>query len=93
MDMAHHHPESEQKALKVRIRKIVGQLGGVERMLDENRDCPEILTQLVSARRAIKSLSEVLIDRHLHHCIEGAQQGEGKKKLRELLDVLNRYVE
>lgn len=91
--MSHHHPENEQKALKVRIRKIVGQLNGVERMLDESRDCPEILTQLVSTRKAIKSLSETLIDRHLHHCIEGAQQAEGKKKLRELLEVLNRYVE
>lgn len=91
--MSHHHPANEQKALKVRIRKIVGQLNGVERMLDESRDCPEILTQLVSARKAIKSLSETLIDRHLHHCIEGAQQGESKKKLRELLEVLNRYVE
>ena len=91
--MSLHHPENEQKALKVRIRKIVGQLNGVERMLDESRDCPEILTQLVSARKAIKSLSETLIDRHLHYCIEGAQQAEGKKKLRELLEVLNRYVE
>ena len=91
--MSHHHPESELKALKIRIRKIIGQLNGVEKMLDDDRDCPEVLTQLVSARKAIKSLSEQLIDRHLHHCIEGAQQGEGKKKLRELLDVLNRYVE
>lgn len=91
--MSSYRPEAELKALKVRIRKIVGQLNGVERMLDENRDCPEILTQLVSGRKALKSLSEQLIDRHLHHCIEGAQQGEGKKKLRELLDVLSRYVE
>ena len=91
--MAHQHPESELKALKIRIRKVVGQLGAVERMLGEDRDCPEVLMQLVSARRAIKSLSEQLIDRHLHHCIEGAQQRQGKKKLRELLDVLNRYVE
>ncbi len=91
--MSHHHPENEKKALRVRVRKIVGQLNCVERMLDENRDCPEVLTQLVSARKAIKSLSETLIDRHLHHCIEGAQQGEGKKRLRELLEVLERYVE
>jgi len=91
--MSHHHSDKDQKALKTRIRKIVGQLNAVERMLDGSRDCPEILTQLVSARKAIKSLSEMLIDRHLHHCIERAQHGEGKKKLRDLLDVLDRYVE
>ena len=91
--MSHVHSSEEMKALKIRLRKIVGQLNGVAKMIDDERECPEILTQLVSARKAIKSLSEKLIDHHLHDCIQGAQQSDGKKKLRELLDVLQRYVE
>lgn len=90
----HHHPETETKALKARLRKIVGQLNGVERMLEADRDCAEVLTQLVSARRAIKSLSEKIINTHLHHCIEHATDpASGKKRLAELLTVLERYVE
>lgn len=90
----HHHPEEERRASIVRVRKVVGQLNAVERMLDEDRDCPEILTQIVSARRGLKSLAEKLIHSHAHHCIEGAQNpAEGRKKLRELLTVLERYVE
>ena len=90
----HHHPEAEREALRLRLRKIAGQLKSIDRMLAEDRDCAEILTQLVSARRGIKSLSEKLIHSHMQHCIEHAEnQDEAKAKLRELVTVLERYVE
>lgn len=90
----HHHPEDETRALRARVRKIVGQLQGVERMLEAERDCAEVLTQLVSARKAIKSLSEKLIHSHMHHCVESADDdASAKRSLRELLTVLERYVE
>ena len=95
MSKSHHrHPEEERRASVVRTRKIAGQLGAIERMLDEDRDCAEILTQIVSARRGLKSLAEKLIHSHVQHCIEDAQNAaEGKRKLRELLTVFERYVE
>ena len=78
----------------MRVRKVAGQLAAIERMLDEDRDCAEILTQLVSARRGLKSLAEKLIHSHVHHCIEGAHSpAESRRKLTELLTVLERYVE
>jgi DNA-binding FrmR family transcriptional regulator len=90
----HSHSRSERDAQQLRVRRIVGQLNAIERMLEEDRDCSEILMQLVSARKALKSLAETLIHSHLHHCIESAQtQTEGKKKLHDLLVVLERYVE
>jgi CsoR family transcriptional regulator, copper-sensing transcriptional repressor len=90
----HRHPPDERQALMLRVRKIVGQLNAVERMLDEDRDCAEVLTQLVSSRKALKSLAEQLIHSHTRHCIEHAHSpSEGKRKLRELLVVLQRYVE
>ena len=91
---SHQHPEEERRASIVRVRKVAGQLGAVERMLDEDRDCAEILTQIVSARRGLKSLAEKLIHSHVHHCIKEAHSpAEGQRKLRELLMVLERYVE
>ncbi len=90
----HRHPEAERDALRLRLRKISGQLNAIDRMLAEDRDCAETLTQLVSARRGIKSLAEKLIHSHMHHCIEGARdQSDAKKKMRDLLTVLERYVE
>jgi CsoR family transcriptional regulator, copper-sensing transcriptional repressor len=90
----HRHPEEETRASVVRTRKILGQLIAIERMLEEDRDCAEILTQIVSARRGLKSLAEKLIHAHVNHCIENARDAaEGKRKLRELITVLERYVE
>jgi DNA-binding FrmR family transcriptional regulator len=90
----HQHPPDETRALVTRVRKVIGQLNAVERMLLDDRDCSEVLTQLVSARKGIKSLAEKLIHSHTHHCIEhAASPAEGRRKLRELLTVLERYVE
>lgn len=90
----HQHPVGERRPLQLRVRKIVGQLNSIERMLEADRDCSEILTQLVSARRGLKALAEKIIHSHAHHCIEEAKSpAESKKKLHELLVVLERYVE
>jgi DNA-binding FrmR family transcriptional regulator len=90
----HTHSRSERDAQKLRVRRVVGQLNAIERMLEEDRDCAEILMQLVSARKALKSLAENLIHSHMQHCIEHAQSpAEGRKELQELLVVLKRYVE
>jgi DNA-binding FrmR family transcriptional regulator len=91
---SHQHPADERQALQLRVRKICGQLNAIERMLEQDQDCSEILTQLVSARRGLKSLAEKLIHSHMHHCIEEAHSpAEGRKQLRGLLTVLERYVE
>ena len=94
MSHEHPHPPEERQANVLRIRKIVCQLNGVEKILDQDRDCSEILAQLISARRAINSLSEKLIHGHLHQCIEESRDRKnGAKKLKELVTVLERYVE
>jgi DNA-binding FrmR family transcriptional regulator len=90
----HHHSADEKRALKVRLRKIGGQIAAIERMVDEDRDCPEVLTQVVSVRKALKSFGQLVIHEHLHACIEGAADPkDGQRKLRELLTVLERFVE
>ena len=90
----HVHPPDEKRALLVRLRKIAGQVAAIERMVEEDRDCPDVLTQVVSVRKALKSFAEVVIHQHTHECIEHASDTkEGQRKLRELLTVLERYVE
>lgn len=90
----HGHSRSEREAQKLRVRRIVGQLNAIERMLDEDRDCAEILMQLVSARKALKSLAETLIHSHLEHCIGQAHSAaENRRHMQELLSVLKRYAE
>jgi len=90
----HIHPPAEKRALQLRLRKIAGQIAAVERMVEEDHDCPDVLNQVVSVRKALKSFAEVVIHQHTHECIEHASDSkEGQRKLRELLTVLERYVE
>ncbi len=80
--------------MRQRLRKLAGQIRAIERMVDEHTDCSEVLTQVVSARKALKSFAEVLIKQHTESCIASASDpAEGQRRLRELLVVLKRYVE
>jgi CsoR family transcriptional regulator, copper-sensing transcriptional repressor len=94
MPNQHAHSSEKKRALKIRVRKIAGQLAAIERMIDSDSDCTEVLTQVVSARKGLKSFAEVIIGQHVEHCIQHASsEAEGRRKLRELLVVLQRYVE
>lgn len=86
-------PGLEKRALIVRLRKIKGQVEAIERMVEADADTPEVLMQVVSARQALKSFSEEVIESHMHECIEGAaSQAEGRREIRALLEVLKRYA-
>ena len=91
--MKHVHPEREKKALITRLRKIRGQVEALERMIERDTDCSEVLTQVISARNALKSFGDEIIHSHMHECIEHADsQAECRQNLRSLITVLRRYV-
>jgi len=90
----HVHGPAEKRSLAVRLRKVIGQLRSVEQMVEDDRDCVDVLTQIVSARKALKSFAEIVIHQHAHECIaRTSDPRESQKKLRELLVVLERFVE
>jgi DNA-binding FrmR family transcriptional regulator len=91
---AHVHPPDEKRAIQIRLRKISGQIAAIERMIGEDRDCTDVLTQVVSVRKALKSFAEVVIQQHTRECIEHATDPkDSQRRLRDLLTVLARYVE
>jgi len=86
-------PGLEKRALIVRLRRIKGQIEAIEKMVEADTDCSDVLMQVVSARRALKSFSEEMIESHLSECIDcAAGQAEGRRELRSLLTVLKRYA-
>lgn len=93
MRAKHPRPGLQKRALVVRLRRIKGQIEGIEKMVESDMDSSDVLMQVVSARRALKSFSEEVIESHLHACIENAgTKSEGRQNLRSLLTVLERYV-
>ncbi|HLW35622.1 MAG TPA: metal-sensitive transcriptional regulator [Chthoniobacterales bacterium] len=83
----------DKRALVVRLRKIKGQIEALEKMIETDIDCSDVLMQVVSARQALKSFSEELIESHMNECMESAgTRSEGRRHLQSLLTVLKRYA-
>jgi DNA-binding FrmR family transcriptional regulator len=78
-----------------RLRKIEGQIRGLQRMVEDDQYCIDILTQVSAATRALQSLSLGLLDEHLAGCVvDAAQRGgsEAEEKVREASDAIARLV-
>ncbi len=80
-----------------RLRRIEGQVRGLARMVEEERYCVDILTQLRAARAALRRVEEAVLRDHVEHCVAQAlrsgDRGAQKEKVDELLDVLGRFGE
>ncbi len=85
--------ENKSKLLN-RLNRVEGQVRGVARMVEEDRYCIEILTQLQAVKAALGRVESELLKDHLHHCIEGAivsgDAAEQQKKASELIELLER---
>ena len=77
-----------------RLRRIEGQVRGLARMVDEDRYCIDIVTQLSAVRAALRRAEEEILADHAAHCVENAiasgNKGEQRRKVAELIDVLSR---
>jgi DNA-binding FrmR family transcriptional regulator len=85
--------ETKQACLK-RLGRIEGQVRGVARMVEEDRYCIDVMTQISAIRAALKRVEEEVLKDHVAHCVEDAiasgKKDEQRRKLAELLDVLGR---
>ena len=77
-----------------RLNRIEGQVRGIARMVEEDRYCIDVLTQIQAARAALTRVETEMLKDHLHHCIEGAivsgDAEEQRKKAGELIELLGR---
>jgi CsoR family transcriptional regulator, copper-sensing transcriptional repressor len=76
-----------------RLRRIEGQVRGLQRMVEEDKYCIDILTQVNSVTAALKAVGVALLDDHVRHCVrESLEQGEGDAKVEELVSAVARFV-
>ncbi len=84
---------SDKSKILARLRRIEGQTRGLQRMVDEEKYCVDILTQVASVQSALEQVSLLLMESHLRYCLtEAAQEGNGEEKVREMVDVLRHYT-
>jgi CsoR family transcriptional regulator, copper-sensing transcriptional repressor len=84
--------ENKEK-VKNRLRRINGQIGGIERMVEEERYCIDILTQISAAQAAIDKVALALLDEHTRHCVVGAATPEAREeKTEEMMEAVGRLL-
>jgi DNA-binding FrmR family transcriptional regulator len=91
-----HGYAAEKQALLNRLRRIEGQVRGIERMVEEDRYCIDILTQVAAVTTALESLGLKVLDGHVRHCVAGAlasgDEAEAAAKTEELLAAVQRFT-
>ncbi len=82
-----------KKELQDRLRRIEGQIRGLQRMVDEDKYCIDILTQVNSAVAALKAVGMGLLDDHVRSCVkESLERGNGDEKVEELISAVARFA-
>ena len=87
-------PDRKERNL-VRLRRIEGQVRGLQRMVEEERYCADVLTQVAAVQSSLRGTAEVLLQGHLRHCVTGALRSgdpvEAEAIYRELTDLFKKY--
>lgn len=83
--------EEEKKKLNSRINRIIGQLEGIKRMVDDDRYCGDILIQLSASDKAIKSLASIVLDNHMHSCVLNSVKEGDTTKIDEIVELFRRF--
>ena len=90
---AHIHSEESLRSIVNRLSRIEGHIRGIKTMVQENRDCPEVLTQVAAVRGALDRVARMILDEHLTECIaRAAQEGNLAGEIEELKKALDRFL-
>ena len=86
-------PDARKAALGKRVNRIEGQIRGIGRMIETDRYCIDVLTQLAAVRAALDAVGLELLEHHLHGCVQHAvRSGDGAQAIDEALAVIKRFA-
>ena len=86
----HHHDHTQTRTVVNRLARAIGHLESVKRMVEEERDCTEVLVQLAAVRAALNSTAKIILKDHIEHCIAGVESGD--HALEELSAAIDKFI-
>lgn len=86
---AHSHTHTQTKAVLNRLARAIGHLESVKRMVEEGRDCTEVLVQLAAVRSALSGTARVILKDHLEHCVSGGDRAD----LQALNEAIDKFMD
>ncbi len=88
----HAHPHEKTEAVVHRLSRAIGHLEAVKRMVEQGRDCTEVLTQLAAVKSALNNIGSIVLQDHIQHCVADAVHNGNQKALEDLSMAVARFV-
>ena len=81
----------DKKLITNRLKRVIGQIDGVIRMVDDDRYCNDILTQLSAIENSVRSLSNHILEQHLYSCVSDSLENGNLDVIDELISIFKRF--
>jgi CsoR family transcriptional regulator, copper-sensing transcriptional repressor len=88
--MEHHHKDT--KAIINRLSRAIGHLEHVKSMVEEERDCSEVLIQIAAVKSAVNNIGKLILKDYINHCVVDALQSGDQKVMDDLSDAIDKYM-
>lgn len=88
----HGHHHTNTKAVINRMNRAIGHMESIKHMVEDGRDCSEVLIQIAAVRSAINNIGKIILEDHINHCLVDAVETGDKKMLEDLNDAINKFV-
>jgi DNA-binding FrmR family transcriptional regulator len=83
---------ADKEGLRRRLRRVEGQVRGIERMVEEERYCIDVVTQITAIQAALDKVALGLLEEHAQHCVIGAEAGAQEERTVELMGAVKRLM-
>ena len=88
----HVHTHENTKAVLNRLSRVIGHLQSIKRMVEDGRDCSEVLIQLSAVKAAINNTGKVILQEHIEHCLVDAIETGDREAIEELNKAIDRFI-
>lgn len=88
----HGHTHANTKAVLNRLSRAIGHLESIKRMVEDGRDCSEVLIQLSAVKSAINNTGKVILKDHIEHCMVEAVENGDHQAIEELTEAIDRFI-
>ncbi len=87
------HHKLKKEDINKRLNKTLGQINGIKKMIEDDRDCPDILIQIAAVRSALATLGLMITEDHIENCVtESFQTGKGEESIADLSKALKQML-
>ena len=88
----HPHSHTQTKAVLNRLSRAIGHLESVKRMVEDGRDCTEVLVQLAAVRSALNNTAKVILKDHIEHCLADAVETGDQQSIEDLNTAIEKFM-